>query len=254
MSRDPLEYISRSDIGLVRGRNEDAVAVYPDLGLVVVADGMGGANSGDVASRLATDVVSGRFRHHTPARNDGDAARLFLETTVEEANVAVWEWAQSHEECGGMGTTVVAGFFGRNWLAVAHVGDSRLYLMRDGELAQVTRDHSFIQEVVDQGFFRSVEEAKDYGIGGNILTRALGTAAEVRVSCDLVDTRPGDLFLFCTDGLNGMVPDEWLEQILKLGGEKDLGILATTLIEVACDRGGIDNITLALVRVARETA
>jgi protein phosphatase len=251
MWRDRLEYSWRSEVGLVRSRNEDAVAVRPDLGLVVVADGVGGASSGDVASHLAAEVVSERFERQTPQRDDAERARLFVEAAVEEANVAIWDWSQGHDACGGMGTTVVAGFFGRNWLAIAHVGDSRLYVLRDGLLVQLTRDHSFIQEVVDQGFFRSLDEARGYGISDNILTRALGTQAEVKVSSELVDLRPGDLFLFCTDGLSGLVPDAWLEQILNAGREENLDALAASLVEVACEQGGTDNITLALVRAPR---
>jgi protein phosphatase len=147
-----------------------------------------------------------------------------------------------------MGTTVVVGFAGRGWLAFAHVGDSRLYLLREGDLTQLSRDHSLIQEVVDQGFFRSLEEAKRYGISDNILTRALGTQAQASISSDVVETRPGDTFLFCTDGLTGMVPDTWLQKILALGSGQDLDTVAASLVAVACERGGTDNITLALVR------
>ena len=137
---------------------------------------------------------------------------------------------------------------GADWLAFAHVGDSRLYLLREGDLTQLSRDHSFIQEVVDQGFFRSLEEAKRYGINDNILTRALGTQIQASISSDVVETRPGDTFLFCTDGLTGMVPDTWLQKILTLGSGQDLNTVAASLVQVACERGGNDNITLALVR------
>jgi protein phosphatase len=153
-----------------------------------------------------------------------------------------------------MGTTVVAGFYGRHWLAFAYVGDSRLYLLRSGVLTQLSCDHSFIQEVVDQGFFRSLEDAKRYGISDNILTRALGSADQVRVSSDAVEMRPGDLFLFCTDGLNGMISDAWLQQILNAGAGQDLDTLAATLVQVACERGGIDNVSLAMVRAPGDTA
>jgi protein phosphatase len=251
MSRDGLEFAWRSDVGLVRGRNEDAVAVHPDTGLVIVADGIGGASAGDVASRLAADVISGRFRRHPPQRDDADKARLFIEAVIDEANVAIWEHAQSQTGCRGMGTTVVVGFAGLGWLAFAYVGDSRLYRLRNGVLTQLTRDHSFIQDVVDQGFFRSLEDARSYGINENVLTRALGTMSQVRVSSDVVETRPGDLYLFCTDGLSGMVPDDWLQQVLSVGVGNDLDTLADALVQLACARGGADNITLGLMRLNR---
>jgi serine/threonine protein phosphatase PrpC len=249
---DRLQYSWRSEIGLVRNRNEDAVAVHPELGLIVVADGVGGSNSGDVASGLAADVITGRFQRQAPRYKDPDKARLFVEAAVEEANLAIWDWSQQHKECVGMGTTVVAGWFGEKWLAFAYVGDSRLYRLRDGLLTQLSRDHSFIQEVVDQGFFRSLEDAKHYGISNNILTRALGSSNQVKASSDVTQIHPGDLFLSCTDGLTGMIPDTWLEKILKTGADQDLDTLADTLVKIAYERGASDNITLCLVRAPGE--
>ena len=194
MWQDHLEYGWRTDVGLVRRRNEDAIAVLPDLGLVVVADGIGGAKCGEVASALATEVITRRFQGQTPERGDAEKARLFLDAAVAEANVAIWEHGQRHEACVGMGTTLVAGFAGRGWLAFAHVGDSRLYLLRDGRFGLLTKDHSYIQELVDQGVFGSMEEAKYYGINANILTRALGTQTIAGISSDVVEMRPGDRF------------------------------------------------------------
>lgn len=249
MGRERLEFGWRSDVGLVRSRNEDAVAVVPELGLVVVADGIGGARAGDVASRLAAEVITGRFQRQTPPRSDAEKARLFVEAAIEEANAAIREHAQRAKDCAGMGTTVVVGFAGLGWLAFAYVGDSRLYLMRNGVLRQLTRDHSFIQEVVDQGFFRSMDDAKHYGISDNVLTRALGTVNHVQVASDVVAIQPGDIYLFCTDGLTGMVPDAWLQQLLTVGAGQDLDTLTAALVELACARGGADNITLGLVRV-----
>jgi protein phosphatase len=168
---------------------------------------------------------------------------------VEEANRAVWQLAQTKTDCVGMGTTVVLGFAGTDWLAFANVGDSRLYRLRDEVLEQLSHDHSFIQEVVDQGFFRTLDDARRYGIGDNILTRALGSAPEVRVDSGLTDLKPGDIYLFCTDGLTGMVPVDWLRQILIAAAKGDLGPAAAALVDLANERGGADNITLALMRV-----
>jgi len=148
-----------------------------------------------------------------------------------------------------MGTTVVLGFAGAEWLAYANVGDSRLYRLRQERLEQLSHDHSFIQEVVDQGFFRSIDDARQYGIGDNILTRALGSSAEVRVASGVSDLKTGDIFLFCTDGLTGMVPVDWLRQILVAAGKSELGPAAEALVRLANERGGTDNITLALLRV-----
>lgn len=249
-----LEFAWRTDPGRVRARNEDAVAVRPEWGLVVVADGVGGARAGEVASRLAVDAIAACCARQGVPRGARDQALALAQSAVIEANLAVWERAQESPGCVGMGTTVVMGLAGTDWLAFANVGDSRLYRLRDGELEQLSRDHSFIQEVVDQGFFRTLEDARLYGIGDNILTRALGASREVQSHSDVVDTRPGDLFLFCTDGLSGLVPPDWLRQLLSAASGQELGPAAEALVELANERGGTDNITLALLRIGDKPA
>lgn len=249
-----LDFAWRTDQGRVRRRNEDAVAVRPELGLVVVADGVGGATAGHVASRLATETIAERFgrRVGVGAGANAEKARLYLQAAVEEANITILRHSKENRECAGMGTTVVVGAVGWDWLAFAHVGDSRLYRMRGEELVQLSRDHSFIQEVVDQGFFNTREDARRYGIGDNILTRALGSTPSVAVSSDVIAIDSGDLFLFCTDGLSGLVPDDWLKQILSSIGDDGLESAADALVRLANERGGNDNITLALLRVGEQ--
>lgn len=249
-----LELAWRTDKGRVRQRNEDSVAVDPERGLLVVADGVGGATAGHVASRLAVETISDRFRRRKTPRLDGDKARLYLEAAVEEANIAVWRHSKENPQCAGMGSTVVVGAVGWEWMAFAHVGDSRVYRLRGETFEQLSRDHSFIQEVVDQGFFSSREDARRYGIGENILTRALGSASSVGVASDLVEIEPGDLFLLCTDGLTGMVPEDWLRQILIAVQDNSLDSAADALIRLANERGGVDNITLAMARIGERVA
>ncbi len=244
-----LEYAWRTDRGRVRKRNEDAVIVHAGMGLVVVADGVGGASAGEVASRLAVDTIREHFKRQTLSLTHADKARLLTEAAVEEANRAVWQLAQVKTDCVGMGTTVVLGFARADWLAYANVGDSRLYRLRNERLEQLSHDHSFIQEVVDQGFFRTLDDARHYGIGDNILTRALGSSAEVSVYSGVTDLQTGDIYLFCTDGLTGMVPEDWLRQLLIGAGKSELDSAAESLVRFANERGGRDNITLALLRV-----
>ena len=249
-----LDFAWRTDQGRVRQRNEDAVVVRPEFGLVVVADGVGGATAGHVASRLATETIAERFSRRIGASANAEKARLYLQAAVEEANITILRHAKENRDCTGMGTTVVVGAVGRDWLAFAHVGDSRLYRLRGEELVQLSRDHSFIQEVVDQGFFNTREDARRYGIGDNILTRALGSTPSVAVSSDVIAIDSGDLFLFCTDGLSGLVPDDWLTQILSSIGDDPLESAADALVRLANERGGNDNITLALLRVGERAA
>lgn len=249
-----LVYAARTDTGRVRSRNEDAVVIDPDWGLVVVADGVGGAHAGDVASRLATTIIANCVHDHPVPRHDSEQTRLTIEEMIEEANVAIWRHSKENEHQAGMGTTVVVGVAGWEWLVVAHVGDSRIYRLRAGRLEQLSRDHSFIQEVIDQGFFANREDAKRYGIGENILTRALGSAAAVKIASAVVELVTGDVFLFCTDGLTGMVPDEWMQQILTSIEENSLESAADALLRIANERGGNDNITLALLQVGQRIA
>ncbi len=249
-----FEYAWRSDRGQIRAGNEDAVAVDPSLGMLVVADGVGGARAGEVASALATEVIAERFRQPPSTINSPERARGFVEAAIEEANVAIWRVGQAQPEFSGMGTTVVVGWVGPQWLAFGYVGDSRLYRLRGGRLEQLSHDHSFLQEVVDQGFFSSREDARRCGIGDNILTRALGSAELVTASSGISDLAVGDVFLMCTDGLTGMVPEDWLCQILMASIGNHLDPAAEALVRLANERGGSDNITLALLRVGESSS
>jgi protein phosphatase len=249
-----MEYAWRTDRGRVREHNEDAVAVQADLGLVVVADGVGGASAGEVASQLAADTIRACFQRQLLPWTDAEQARRVVEAAVQEANRAVWQLSQSKPDCDGMGTTLVLGFAGADWLAYVNVGDSRLYRLRGERLEQLSHDHSFIQAVVDQGLFRSLDDARRHGIGEHILTRALGIAAQLRATCRLTDLRGGDLYLFCTDGLTGMVPEDALCQRLRAVGTSPLESAAEALLRLANARGGTDNITLVLMRVGASLA
>lgn len=247
--RPALEYAWRTHRGVVRSGNEDAVSVHPEHRLLVVADGVGGASAGEVASRMAVDLISERFMKRAPSRSEPRIAQLLTEASVDEANGAIIRRAKKHPECAGMGTTVVMGFVGDGWMVYGHVGDSRLYRLRDGRLEQLTRDHSFIQEVVDQGFFPTLADAREYGITDNVLTRALGSAAHIKATTSTTELDAGDIYLFCSDGLSGMVPHEELQNVLLAAGT--LETVAETLVKLACKRGGVDNITVALLRVNR---
>lgn len=244
-----IEFACRSDRGVVRKGNEDWVGIYPERHLAIVADGVGGASAGEVASRMAVELIAERFGKRAPNRTEPRIAQLLTEAAVDEANVAIIRHAKQQPECSGMGTTVVLCYFGYGWVVYGHVGDSRLYRLRDGQLKQLTRDHSFIQEVVDQGFFPTLADAREYGITDNVLTRALGSAAHIKATTAAEELVTGDIYLLCSDGLTGMVPHEEIENVLFAAGALD--IVTETLVKLACKRGGVDNITVALVRINR---
>lgn len=250
MTQIRLEYAARTDKGLVRDMNEDAFGTLPDDGMVVVADGMGGYNAGEVASQLAVDTSLRHLIKHLDGNSDINHCQSEAEHAVEKANLAIWRASDDAPELQGMGTTAVIGIFQADELAFAWVGDSRLYRVRGGMLAQLTVDHTLVQELVNQGLFASVNEAVRAGVGENVLTRALGAEDLASPDTGSVDLSDGDIFLFCTDGLTHMVDDSLLQSVLA-DRELELGVKAERMIQLACDAGGMDNITVVLVEVAR---
>jgi protein phosphatase len=234
-----IEAASRTDRGLVREGNEDAVATFPEYGLVVLADGMGGHCSGEVASQLAVETIGTLM-----LMSAGD---VVLRTVVEAANTAIIQAIEDSPEYEGMGTTLAMAMFKSRRIHFAHVGDSRIYRFRGGRLEQLTRDHSIIQELVDQGLFETAEEARGAGVKNNIITRGLGITREVDVEEGVDDVQAADIYLICSDGLSDMVPDPVLEETLSKGGE-GLSDLCEKLLDLAIQNGGKDNISLILVR------
>lgn len=250
MTRFRLEYAARTDKGLVRDMNEDAFGTLPEDGMVVVADGMGGYRAGEVASQLAVDATLRHLIKHLDGNAGIDRCKTEAEHAVEKANLAIWRATDDAPELQGMGTTAVIGIFQTDALAFAWVGDSRLYRVRDSRLVQLTVDHTLVQELVNQGLFASVNEAVAAGVGENVLTRALGAEELASPDTGSVDLADGDLYLFCTDGLTHMVDDSHLLTVLA-DRELELGVKADRMIQLACDAGGLDNITVVMVGVAK---
>ena len=251
---DALEIVLRTDTGRVREHNEDAVFANPHLGFVVLADGMGGYNAGEVASSMATIRLASELESALAARaphaTDGPGGEAFagqcLRDAVADANAAIFQAAQDEAGYAGMGTTLVAALFFDDRVAVAHVGDSRLYRLRDGTLSLLTHDHSLLQEQIDSGLL-SAEEAR-HSLNRNLVTRALGVDPLVEVDLAEHLVLPDDLYLLCSDGLNDMVPDEEIALALQtLSGHLELA--ATQLVEMANDQGGRDNVSVILVKV-----
>ncbi len=243
-------YAAKSHIGLVRQSNEDGFAVrseFQPLKLVVVADGMGGASAGEVASKMAVDSVC-RFVEVKLPGYDGDQTELLREA-VYVANREVWQASQNTEDYEGMGTTLVAALFDQSKVIFANVGDSRGYLFQSNQLKQITRDHSLVAELVRRG--QLTEEEALHHPQRNIVTRSLGTSASSHPDVAVVNWQEGDVLLLCTDGLTNLVKTGELQETLKglpsAATPKDLEKAADGLIELALDRGGQDNITLILV-------
>jgi protein phosphatase len=252
-----LEIASGTDPGMVRSHNEDSVAADAVNGLAVLADGMGGYNAGEVASGMATTVITTEMQQllakvHPyeidPETNKVVAAKLVREQVLK-ANATIYAAAQSQPQYAGMGTTLVVCLFYDNKLLVAHLGDSRLYRMRDGALRQITRDHSLLQEQIDSGLI-TPEQAK-HAQHKNLVTRALGIDPTVEPEIREYETRPGDIYLLCSDGLCDMVADDDIAMTLEALGA-NLKLAVQQLVQMANDNGGKDNVSVILVRVLRE--
>lgn len=253
-----LEIVSQTHPGRVRAHNEDSVSCEPSCGLVVLADGMGGYNAGEVASGITVSVLTTEIKHSLQTERpedkkdaDEDVAVVLLRDNVQKANASIFHAAQSQPQYAGMGTTVVAGLFYDNHVAVAHVGDSRMYRLRGEDFEAITRDHSLLQEQIDSGMI-SKEDARQ-SRNKNLVTRAVGIDSQVATEVHVHEVQVGDIYLLCSDGLNDMVDDEGIGDTLR-ALRANLTLAADQLIKTANDNGGRDNVSVILVKVKGEFA
>ncbi len=249
MPSDKVKAVGITNKGMVREHNEDWIYHNADLGLVIVADGMGGHNAGEVASRMATEVVRSYL---IPSQEsvDGDVleATLQLGQSIEQANKALGAASKFRKELSGMGTTMVVGVFRFGRFFYAHVGDSRIYQSRDKNLKQLTRDHSLVQELVDNGLFETLEDAEAAGIGNNVLTRGLGLSPDMEADVAEEIVQENDIYLFCTDGLTNMVNDDEIADFLSDIDQNGFEQTAQSMLNLALDRGAYDNVSFVLAR------
>ncbi len=233
-----VEEAARTDAGRQRHANEDSY--YARAPVFAVADGMGGAQAGEVASRIAADAFEERTDDGSPEQQ--------LERIAHEANRRIFDLAQEDSSRSGMGTTLTAALVAGDEVAIVHVGDSRAYVMRDGDLRQLTRDHSLVEELRRQGKLTS-EEADEHP-QRSIITRALGPERSVEPDVHTYRARSGDLYLLCSDGLTSMVRQDRLREIA--AAAPDLRTAADRLVAEANEMGGRDNITVVLFRLGGE--
>jgi protein phosphatase len=241
-----LLHAARTDVGMIRSGNEDNFAVNAsgDRGLFIVADGMGGHAAGEVASEMAVQTVE---RELTGVRDlDDKSAAEKLAESIRKANRAIHDRTITEVDKQGMGTTVSVLLLTPTRYLIGQVGDSRVYLLRDGALTQVTKDHSYVQEQVDAGFL-TPEQAR-YHPYSNVITRCVGASPEVEPDLYSGEVKVGDLFLVASDGLTGMVDDRRLQMLLVSRAEPERKV--HSLISEANGRGGLDNITAIVVQVA----
>ncbi|HSR62552.1 MAG TPA: Stp1/IreP family PP2C-type Ser/Thr phosphatase [Gammaproteobacteria bacterium] len=256
-----LEIVNVSDVGRKRPHNEDSTASNSDIGIFVLADGMGGYKAGEVASAIAVmtildDVGTGLKKVPSGSGNGGIGGGFsyhsdLVKKAIDHANSNIYQLAQSESDCEGMGTTVVIGLVCGDRISIGNVGDSRLYRLRNNQFEQITKDHSLIQELIDRGFYTPEEAAEK--TPRNLVTRALGLDAGVEVDIIEDQVLPGDIYLLCSDGLNDMVNDEEIHLTLSKYSA-NLVRAADELVRMANSNGGKDNISVVLVRVKEITA
>ena len=241
-----------TDTGLKRQRNQDHIGFDQDLGIAVLADGMGGHQSGEIASQMAVESVLEKLQsicEPKPTKSKTGSQLLdYVSNTISYSNSMIYQAAETVEGQRGMGTTLVAVMIQDSQIYAGHVGDSRLYLYRADSLRRITKDHSLVQGLIDRGFYTE-EEARSANVG-HVVTRALGTKAQVEVDTLQHDLKASDVFLLCSDGLSDMVAGWQIQEILK-EQSSNLERAAETLISKANRNGGKDNISVILMQVSQ---
>jgi protein phosphatase len=257
--RGKIDFAEITDTGRVREHNEDAIGTEADIGLMVLADGMGGYNAGEVASGIAVQTVAElastganrEERDETDPHSGLMRQSIVLRDAVYRANKIIYQTAQSQTHCEGMGTTIVACMFYDNRVSIAHVGDSRAYRLRGGAFEQMTLDHSLLQELVDRGFYS--EEEAQRSTNRNYVTRALGVEPTVEVEVHEYEVLPDDIYLLCSDGLPDMVEDEDIHLTISTFNAS-LDVVGQQLIDLANNQGGRDNVSVMLAQVVEPFA
>jgi len=241
------EFCFRTDPGLARENNEDSVTVDEPTRLGILADGMGGYNAGEVASGMATTFIKselGRWLAQAGRHANGREVRRAMEICVDNANRSIFNAANSNPQYSGMGTTLVVGVFQDGRLMLGHIGDSRCYRLRGGQLEQITKDHSLLQEQMDAGLITPEQAATS--TNKNLVTRALGVEDAVLLEVNEHRVEPGDLYLMCSDGLSDMLDDAAIAALLSTDGS--LEQKSVQLIDGANANGGRDNISVLLAQ------
>ena len=257
--RSKIQFAEITDTGMVREHNEDAIGSDNDIGLMVLADGMGGYNAGEVASGIAVQTITELAQEGADreSRNEVDPSTglmrqsIVLRDAVSRANKIIFQTAQSQTHCEGMGTTLVCAMFYDNKVSLAHVGDSRAYRLRSNKFEQLTLDHSLLQELVDRGFYS--EEEAQRSTNRNYVTRALGVEPTVEVEVHEFDVLPDDVFLLCSDGLPDMVEDEDIHLTISTFNAS-LDVVGQQLVNLANEHGGRDNVSVMLAQVLESFA
>jgi protein phosphatase len=251
MSGRFIEIAALTDAGSVRQFNEDTIVADPDAGIAVLADGMGGHRAGEVASRMAARIVFDHLQSRVIAFRSSAGAHSALQAldeSINRANKAVFDASRANASHNGMGTTLAVTLFYDNRVALGHIGDSRIYRLRDGALTVLTRDDSLLREQIDRGWIAAAEAGESHN--RSLVTRALGAEERARAHLAEDEAREGDVYVVCSDGLNDLVDDADIALILS-ALQVNLPLAAGHLVQAAKDNGGYDNVSVILAKVLR---
>lgn len=241
-----MQIIGNTDVGKTRAANEDAFKYgFFDDGTswAVVCDGMGGVHGGKIASSTAIEMVSQKIRKcYNPSMQISSIENLLL-SSITTANCIVYDRGNADKELEGMGTTIVAAIIKNNEACIAHVGDSRAYLISNGTIKRITKDHSLVQEMLDLG--EITENEFEHHPRKNIITRAMGVDEKIEIEFNTVELKSGDALILCSDGLSGLISKK---EILDIYNQDDFDTLADRYIEAANNNGGVDNITVVIMK------
>lgn len=247
------KFASKTDVGKRRQANEDCVNTNSELGFAILADGMGGHKGGEIASAMAVSGIAEDLKDAVEVLADGETPDSqtmiiseLLTSTISKVNKAILASSQSTEQYQGMGTTIVVTVIDNDRVSFAHVGDSRLYRLRNDTLEQLTSDHSLVNELLAQGYYKSQEEAAAAN-QKNVITRAVGIGEAIEVDTSQTESEEGDIYLLCSDGLSDMVSDGVIEKIM-IDNKNDIDVACNKLVEQANEDGGRDNISVILIQ------
>ncbi len=251
--KSKIQFYGKTDVGSVRDHNEDAIGFDDNIALAVLADGMGGHRGGEMASAITVSTILELITDKVKSIKTGDtdddtgysAESLIVHEAVSLANKNVHDSSEANAQYRGMGTTVVVAMFYDNRFTVAHVGDSRLYRLRDDELEQLTRDHSLMQELIDRGFY-TPEQARN-SLNKNLVTRAIGIDSKVQIDIQEDIAMVNDIYLLCSDGVTDMIEDDLIKSAM-IEDSSNLEKAASEIIRMANEHGGKDNISALLIK------
>lgn len=237
----------KTDAGRIRDNNQDAyyLPLDEERPLFIIADGMGGHKAGEIASNLAIEIISDNFSKSSNSEHmEEDDIKDKIFSSIDEANDKIYKKAMEEENCSGMGTTVTLAYIANKNLYIGHVGDSRAYIFKDGNLSQVTEDHSLVEELIKNGSI-SKEEARHHP-QRNIITRAVGTSKKIVADLITLPKNKTEILLLCTDGLTNMLDDEEIKK--SLINSENMQQVCEDLVQLSNDKGGYDNITVLAVK------